>query len=162
MVPMESNPQNFAGKVARRAFLLFIGCALIPISVLTFLAIRQVTDELRDQTVRRLRQSSKAIGLELHRRLLSLESAIGNNDETLKNFDDGLRRQFIGVELVNVDGARRRFSGQPANLPPFSPAQLRHLASGQSVLSTEPGLLRPARFFMGRATHPEHPDGSYL
>jgi len=73
---MTLDTRTFTSKVSRRAFMLFVCCALLPVSVLAFLSFRQVTAELRGQSERRLRQASKAVGLELHRRLMALDAAI--------------------------------------------------------------------------------------
>jgi hypothetical protein len=62
--------RTFTSKVARRAFVLFVGCALLPVSVLAVISFRQVTAELHQQSERRLRQASKAVDLTLHKRLL--------------------------------------------------------------------------------------------
>ena len=59
---MKLDTRTFTSKVARRAFVLFIGCALLPVSVLAFIAFRQVTTELQGQSERRMRQASKAWG----------------------------------------------------------------------------------------------------
>ena len=155
-VPMETKPPNFASQVAKRAFLLFIGCALIPISVLTFVAIRQVTVELRDQSERQLRRSSKAVGLELHQRILALDSAIGQR-EGESSPRDGLRRRFIGVQLVTKEGMSHPFSGQTTALPPLSPEQLKYLATGQTLLSTGANAKGEMRFFLARALDPKNP-----
>ena len=68
--------RTFTSKVARHAFMLFVGCALLPVSILAVIAFLQVTTELHDQSERRLRQESKAVGLALHKRLLTLDIVI--------------------------------------------------------------------------------------
>src|SRR5687768_1482818 len=102
---MKLDTRTFTSKVARRAFVLFIGCALLPISVLAILSFRQVTVELREQSERRLRQGSKAVGLALHKRLLALDIAVVHQDQD--PLVDGLERPFLGVVLITPDGRSR-------------------------------------------------------
>ena len=47
-------------KVGRRIFLLFISCALLPITVLALLSFRHVTTQLNKQSQERLEQAAKA------------------------------------------------------------------------------------------------------
>src|SRR3972149_4905341 len=62
----------FTSKVARRAFLLFVTCALIPVSALAIFAFQQVTTQLQDQSQARLQQASKAVAMSLYKRLSAL------------------------------------------------------------------------------------------
>ena len=41
-------------KVARRVFLLFVVCAMLPIFVLALISFRQVTEQLREQSRKQL------------------------------------------------------------------------------------------------------------
>ena len=63
-------------RFGRRIFVLFACCALIPILVLSFFSLQQVTEELSDQSRGRLKQLSKAEGLAIYDRLLLLEAKI--------------------------------------------------------------------------------------
>jgi uncharacterized membrane protein len=61
-------------KVARRIFLLFISCALLPITVLAVLSFGHVTRQLNKQSQERLEQAAKAMSMNLFERLLFLET----------------------------------------------------------------------------------------
>jgi hypothetical protein len=50
-------------KVARRIFVLFVLCTLLPIAALLILPFSQVTRQLNQQSQRRLRQATKATGM---------------------------------------------------------------------------------------------------
>ena len=63
-------------KVARRIFLLFISCALLPITVLAVLSFRHVTRQLNKQSQERLEQAAKAMSMNLFERLLFLEAGM--------------------------------------------------------------------------------------
>ncbi|MEE8625668.1 MAG: hypothetical protein V3T19_10035, partial [Acidiferrobacterales bacterium] len=61
-------------KVARRIFMLFIVCALLPIAALAIISFGTVTKQLNAQSQRRLHQASKAVALSIYERLLFLEA----------------------------------------------------------------------------------------
>ena len=73
---MKLDRTSLHSKVARRIFLLFVACALVPIAALAIISFTQVTDHLNEQSRRRLRQASKAAALSIYERLLFLESEI--------------------------------------------------------------------------------------
>ncbi len=57
-------------------FLLFILCALLPISVLALISFSHVSTELHEQSQKRLHQASKAVGMAIYERLLLLEGEL--------------------------------------------------------------------------------------
>ena len=160
---MKLDTRTFTSTVARRAFVLFVGCALLPVSVLAVISYRQVTAELHQQTERRLRQASKAVGLALHKRLLELAAAIELPPRQVQDqLTEGLERPFVGVVLVTPDGRSRPFSGQMSQIPTLTPEQRRHVAAGKTLVSTEPRAAGPSRFFVSRALDRQHPDRGTL
>ena len=60
-------------KVARRIFVLFVCCALLPITALAILSFTHVTKEFNEQNQRRLHQETKAVGMAIFERLTFLE-----------------------------------------------------------------------------------------
>jgi putative nucleotidyltransferase with HDIG domain len=61
-------------KVARRIFVLFVACALLPMAVFTTLSFIQVSRQLRTQNQRQLQQAAKSLGLAVYERLTILDS----------------------------------------------------------------------------------------
>ncbi len=61
-------------KVARRMFVLFVFCALLPVGALAILSLSHVTRQLDEQSGKRLSQSSRAMAINVSERLLSLEN----------------------------------------------------------------------------------------
>ena len=57
-------------RVARRIFLLFVLCALLPVSLLAVLSFSHVTKQLHRQALRRLHHECKAAGLTIIERPL--------------------------------------------------------------------------------------------
>ncbi len=153
---MRRTSRTFTSKVSWRAFGLFVCCALVPLSALALLSLSEVSTELRVQTERRLRRASKAVGLELNKRLLALESVIGvPESQTPALGDEGLPRPFRGVVRVTAAGDIVPFSGQPITPPSLTREQLDHLKSGQTVLSVVPSGGTPLRFYLSRAVTPQ-------
>ena len=149
---MEPAARTLTSKVSWRAFMLFVCCALIPVSALAVLALREVSAELRVQNERRLRRASKAVGLELNKRLLGLEAVISVPEAQAPSLgDEDLPRPFLGVIRVTPAGHAIPVSGRATTAPPLSPEQRQHLAAGHAVLSIVPGDEIPARFFLSRA-----------
>ena len=71
----------FSSQVARRAFVTFIACALVPVCALAVLAFQQVTSQLQEQSQRRLQQTSKQVGMALLNRLMAAEAALGQTGD---------------------------------------------------------------------------------
>ncbi len=83
-------------KIARRIFGLFVGCALLPLVVLTAVTFFQVTTQIEKQSLERLQQSSKAHGLSIYERFLSLESDLQLMATMVtRNTSDGALRTFF-------------------------------------------------------------------
>ena len=143
---MKLDFRGFTSKVARRAFFVFIACALLPISVLAFISLRQVTSELRTQSERRMRQAAKSTGLLLHQRILALDPSLEPvTPPASPAFGPTRPRPFIGVTLVTEDGRSQPVFGEVKSLPVFTAEQQRHVAAGEKLLSTHLSPAGPHR-----------------
>ncbi|MBA3521767.1 MAG: hypothetical protein H0T90_04600, partial [Gemmatimonadales bacterium] len=63
-------------RFGRRLLLLFVGCAVVPISVVAAVSYRHVTQQLRAQSESRLHQANKVLGLAIFERLLLLDATL--------------------------------------------------------------------------------------
>ena len=63
-------------RVARRIFLLFFLCALMPIGALATLSYYHVARQLRDQGQQRLQQATKSVGMGMVERLSLVEAEL--------------------------------------------------------------------------------------
>ncbi len=68
---------SLKSKLARRIFILFVFCALIPLLIMSTVSYFFVTAQLKDQAYERLRQQCKNAGYEIYERLLFLEKELG-------------------------------------------------------------------------------------
>jgi putative nucleotidyltransferase with HDIG domain len=134
-------------KVARRIFMLFISCALLPIAVLAILSFTHVTKQLNQQSQRRLHQASKAMGMTLLERVLFLEAEMkmmisSLNPEANAIFHqltgesgDRIREKFEALALVTGEGERTVILGHVNDPPPLSEAETKHLTDGKTLVT---------------------------
>ena len=108
-------------KVARRLLLIFVGCALLPIGVLSIITFDRVTDQLYEQSQRRLHQASKATGLGILSRLQSLAAELewleapsaAPDLASLRGAAERLDERFVSLVVLGADGTRTALLGEP-------------------------------------------------
>jgi putative nucleotidyltransferase with HDIG domain len=156
-------------RVARRIFTLFVLCALLPITALAVLSFNQVAKQLNQQSERRLRQATKAVGMSILERLTVLEGlmilttadAVRDEKPTaggfFKGLDEELKTRFLGMALVSDEGRRAPLFGFMQDPPPVTAAEKDHLLSGYSLLTSQPVADGRARVFMSHALDPRDP-----
>ena len=160
---MKPDLRLFTSRVARRTFVLFVSCALLPVSVLAILAFRQVTSELHEQSQRQLQQASKTVAMNLLERLLAAEAAIETTAERADQARGAeLERPVTGVLLAVGDGAPRLLSGKMDRPPTLTPQQQARVATGKTVLTTGRDAEGRVQFFVSRALDRAHPERGIL
>ncbi|MCW5793180.1 MAG: response regulator [Nitrospira sp.] len=145
-------------RLGRRVFVLFILCALLPVGVLSFVTIPQVTKYLRTQAEEHMRQQSRAMGMAVYQRLLLLEeellaitarqqvSASGQSEEWPSR-PLSSRSGFIGMASVSeADGTAVFGGGQRSRA--FSSAERAILRQNKTLLTVEPAGVDRPRFFL--------------
>lgn len=154
-------------KVARRIFVLFVLCALLPIAGLAIISYRQVSNQLSRQSQSRLRQATKATGMSIFERLLLLEgqmrviasNAPARSEGAVQTPPKGLREElaarFRGLTLFLDAGREISLLGHLLKSPPeLSASEKEHLRPGESLLfgqSSPDGLVH---LFMSPALDP--------
>ena len=133
-------------RVARRVFVLFILCALLPVGVLSLVAFTDVTSQLTQQSERRVRQESKAMGMAVYQRLLLLEAellSISSQPRVTQPQATGdvVRAQalpatpgFTGMARIWAEGTAEVFLGEMRTVPSLSPAQWTLLRQQKTVM----------------------------
>jgi len=149
-------------KVARRIFLLFISCALLPITVLAVLSFRHVTKQLNKQSQERLEQAAKAMSMHLFERLLFLEAGMEMVASNLESEDssslqpsaveisDRLKERFEGLALVMDRGKTIPLIAFVPQPPPVTREEAEHLREGRSLITAEIRSSRRGVIFMRR------------
>ena len=131
-------------KVARRVFLLFVVCAMLPIIALALISFRQVTEQLREQSRKQLQQESKTQGMNLYERLVNADAEMrllaANPDsprgETVGVPTEQLREHFLSLGRVSPQGVEAVL-GEPRM--PEIPAGERQRAAGRPIILAQPG-----------------------
>jgi hypothetical protein len=161
-------------KVARRIFLLFISCALLPITVLAVLSFRHVTTQLNKQSQERLQQAAKAMSMNLFERLLFLEAgmemvAANLDSEVSSSFQpstleisDRLKERFEALALVMDRGKTIPLIGFVLEPPPITEEEAQHLREGKTLVTAEIRSSRAGVIFMRRLLDPANPTKGFL
>jgi signal transduction histidine kinase len=172
---MKLDTSVLRSKVARRIFLLFGLCALLPITAQAIFSFSQVTTHLHDQTRARLQQSVKSLGMAVFERLqiydamfsgIAMDLAAGPfipSRNLVQELGESVPQQrFLGLTLHADDGKETVFHGSQAPRPNFLTEERQHLMSGKTVLKVqgEPGQM--ARLFMVRLLSPAQPERGLL
>ena len=135
-------------KVARRIFVLFVCCALIPIAALALLYYGHFTKQLNVQSQRQLHQTSNDIGLYIYERLLFLEAEMkmlasridSTQSISLSVPNEGLysdlEQHFKGFLFINDTGRSQPLLGSIKHIPELTQQEKQHLQSGKVVVST--------------------------
>ncbi len=135
-------------KVARRIFLLFVCCALIPITALALLSFTQVTNQLKSQSQRRLQQMAKAVGMSIYERLLlaktemeivasNLEPGKGSiSQETAKTLKASQGKHFNALFFLTEANRNLALFGHIKNRPKLTTMEIKDIQPGKTVIFT--------------------------
>jgi len=151
-------------KVARRIFVLFVVCALLPLLAFASFSFKQVSDQLYRQAEDRLNQESKSTGINIIQRLTLLENTLNilsmhltkenshSPDSVFRTAHSESNNQFRGIALVNEGGHVLSSAGQLQHVPDLSPDQRNHIRSGKTLLFTRQRKESPADIYMVKQT----------
>jgi putative nucleotidyltransferase with HDIG domain len=164
-------------KLARRIFWLFVLCALIPITVLAAVSLRNVTAQLEEQSRRQLHQLSRDEAMAIYERLnfleadlklvgVSVRDSLGSERRSYPGSPGGLVSnlvgRFDGLELVFPDGSQKSLFGKDRQRIGFTPKEQEFLRSGKSVLSAVDCGERAPCVFLNQRVNAEHPNEGTL
>jgi HD-GYP domain-containing protein (c-di-GMP phosphodiesterase class II)/HAMP domain-containing protein len=162
-------------RVARRLFLLFVLCALVPLIVLATFSYFEVRTHLTDLSERRLHQASKSAGMTVVERISFLETdlhviAVALLSETggpagpaSRDFGRRIEQRFRSLALLGDDEhVISQLAGAGAGYPRLTAAQRRHLRSGQAVVTTAPDGRGAQTVYVVRILDPAAPERGML
>jgi hypothetical protein len=136
-------------RVARRIFVLFICCALVPIGALAILSFSQVEKQLNELGQKRLHNANKAVGMAILERLIFLGDGMKlvaskyRTDSSpilpppAAEFGEHLKERFKGLAIITGKGERIPLFGHTQNIPKLTPEQKQRILSGRLVVSSE-------------------------
>jgi diguanylate cyclase (GGDEF)-like protein len=133
-------------RVGRRLLGMFVACALLPTIALAVVGYTAVRGRLERESQRRLRDVSKAVGLQIHERLIVLEESLrpiaarlDGKGKLPPELVPHLRDRFEAMALADPQGATRSVFGGEVPQPEISSAAREHLAAGGTLVTTVPG-----------------------
>lgn len=136
-------------RVARRIFVLFICCALLPIGALAILSFSQVEKKLNELGQRRLNHANKAVSMAILERLVVLGDGMKmvaskyRTDSShilappAAEFGEHLKESFKGLAIITGKGEMIPLFGHIQNIPKLTPEQNQHIRSGGTLVSSE-------------------------
>jgi putative nucleotidyltransferase with HDIG domain len=145
---MKFNTKIFQSKIARRIFLMFVLCALLPVFCLSIVAYGNVTKQLHKQSYKRLQRSVKGHGLSLYERLLFLEtglklfaSSLRKESETpmqtgFEDFNGSRNNRFKAAAVIDADGKVYRSIFKTIHISQKPTAkEIEHIQNGHTAIS---------------------------
>jgi putative nucleotidyltransferase with HDIG domain len=161
-------------KVARRIFILFISCALMPIIALVLLYYGHFTKQLDVRSRRQLHQTSKDIGMFISERLMFLDAEMkmiasrisstrhGIPQALFKGLNTDLEPRFKSLLYITDTGTSLPLLGSIQKKPKINPQEIHHILSGNTLLTTTYHTDRPPNILMGMSVDPQHPKKGIL
>ena len=145
------NLRLFQSKLSRKFFTIFVCCALLPILTLSSLTYILVTHQIEDQTKRQLQRAAKSYGLTIYDRLLLVDTQLQllamsaqdpgiTLDKLATLIDDSFSISLDAVALVKPQTAPQILFGEMTSIPSLPLNHWPHLATGRSVVFTQPYL----------------------
>jgi signal transduction histidine kinase len=162
----------FNTKVARRIFILFMVCAVLPVSVLAVISFSHVENQLNEQSRKRLRNENKALAMSIYERLLLLRAELhivaSNLDvryESSSAFSGSysdLKDWFTAFTVVTGSGKSIQIFGEIKDPPALSEEEIEHLDSGKALLHHRPHSDSMAIFFLAMRLKPRQSEKRIL
>ena len=134
--------RTLRSKVARRIFMLFIACALVPVTTLAVISFVRVSRQLERQNRDRMVQASKAHGMAIYDRLCSVEAslvmvaALLETNSYVSDLAVNLSDRFDALALFEDGQPPRSLLGTTLAAPALSADQERFVANGGATVST--------------------------
>jgi HD-GYP domain-containing protein (c-di-GMP phosphodiesterase class II)/HAMP domain-containing protein len=163
-------------KVARRLFLLFVACALLPVGVLATFAFLDVRAYVNGLSDRRLREGSKSAGMTIAERMSFLETdlefiAAGSATNAAaapghveRALGGRLGRRFRTLVVVPAGrgASLSAGSGQGQDVPGLTREARAHVRSGRTLITTARRGDGNDAVFVVRLLDPAAPDGDLI
>lgn len=164
-------------KLARRIFWLFVLCALVPITVLALVSLRNVSSQLEEESHSQLHQDAREEAMIVYERLSFLEAdlklvARSIRPQAIRSrvppfagttaLSTDLGNRIKGLELVLPDRTRRPLFGEIHSRFDFSEKELGFLGLAKNVLSTFPCNGTTPCVYLSRELEPSYPEKGIL
>ncbi len=161
-------------KVARRIFVQFVLCALVPIIALAIVSFFQVRAELKKQGQTRLHEASRSVGTSIYERLRNIDNDLkilsmqmhtssGNPAREIEQkYIEHMQRPLETLALVTDTGETISFFGKTPALPKRTAEQERHFLSGKALVFISFDSDGKSHICMMRPIDPQNPERGIL
>ncbi|MDH3446404.1 MAG: hypothetical protein OEN50_20970, partial [Deltaproteobacteria bacterium] len=121
-MPLEAS--SLRSKVARRIFLIFLACGLLPFAALVVISYHQVGSFFNQKNHRQLRDLAKLYGMDVHERLQLLHSSLAviagsirlsgemPDEESLRALPGLHQDRWDALIFFKSDGSRQNILGR--------------------------------------------------
>jgi diguanylate cyclase (GGDEF)-like protein len=174
-------PTPLQSRFGRRLFLLFVGCAVLPIAFVAAFSYGHITRELRSQSQRRLELANRAMGLALYERLLLLDATLksiplrvvqqlhgaAQPPEASRLLNTGVdllaSRRFEALEFVGDNGERVPVFGLLGERPTLTDVDRDNLRAGLPlIVSSREGPASTRTFIVRRLDRGDQASGTLV
>ena len=163
----------FRNKLARQLLALFVVVIMIPIGTIGFVSYRHVASQLQEQSYDQLQQSSKAVGLEFHRRLQVIRDqldeirkflTIPERSETISSLleAESLFPEIPALATITYSGEFTTLRGELNSIPNLSRNELAALDSTRTAVVINEGSDGQQHAFLIMRINSEQPDSDLL
>ncbi|MGD2029082.1 MAG: HD domain-containing phosphohydrolase [Desulfobacterales bacterium] len=171
---MKFNTKLFHSKIARRFFIMFVCCAIIPILGLSAVSYRHVSKQLHEQTSRQLKRTVKAYAMSFYERLIFLETELQlvasyftmplnmPNQTRFQNFNERLSGRFQAVAIFDDSGGHRSVYKTIRSPKQLTTKEINHINAGNAVISISDDSGSAPRIFMVIRVDLKNPDAGFL
>ena len=131
--------QFLRSKVSRRILILFVLCALLPLSILAVVSFYEVSSQLRAESQKQLAQASKNHGMEIYDRLEMLDSdlqVVGLRWKERRSLatDNALQPHFSRITVYGPDGREIEHRGGAMEFLPLAEKEESHLRDANPLI----------------------------
>lgn len=171
---MKLELRSFHTKVARRVFVLFVTCAVVPIVAFAWIAFSQTAKQIQEQSQNRLAQDAKAMGMSVLERLVLLGAEIRVVASRLSVAEgrafhraspalaERLQERFASVALLTGEGTYISILGTGDMPRELSRGDMAHLRAKRTLLRHRARPNGPAAVYMYAALDPAVPERGIL
>ena len=174
---MKTESTFLHSRLARRILWLFVLSALIPMTALAFISLRNVTAQLQQQSRLLLHQVSRDEAMSIIGRMRLLESDVELAAASIRDIpgksaelflvgpagsDSHLTDRFTRLIVVTPDGKCRPLMGACEPRVEYTPGEQERLKSGKRVLSAIACNRSAPCIFMSRELDTGHPNAGIL
>ena len=162
---MHFDAKTLRSRVSRRIFLLFLLAAFVPIVIISFISYKHINQQMEEDAQRQLHQESRALGLAVYDRLITLETILANisdqiySDRLSPEFwkSKSLQRMYKDINEFSDDGSNTVLLGNKIGRPRLNDRQRQYLKKGNAVVATD---MTKSGLAIVLATYPVKADGT--